>query len=497
LRAIESGGFGAYRHPTYAARDRQGTGSDYLQGAVVVLDAATGEVRALVGGRDFSDSKFDRATQAMRQPGSAFKPFIYAAALERYRSPTHQVEDSPLRLTLSGGRVWEPQNYTGQFDGPMTMREALTRSKNIPTVRLAQEVGIGSAIRMAQNLGISSDIPDVPATALGAADVRPIELIAAYAPFANGGDRVEPHLIRRVVDRNGVVLWEARPRRDRALDPAVAFVMTTMLQDVIDRGTGSAVRSVGFRGPAGGKTGTTNDASDVWFIGYTPGTVAGVWIGLDRPATIVRGASGGTLAAPVWGRMMRRIQSSGESPDGWRPPSGVTTAEVDRATGALVNPNCPAQGPTYTEYFIRSLPPEPFCPIYDYDYGIALGDTVWIDEEWGDFDFDLDYPRDGDTTATPGIDWPELEALRRRIEQTRRELETGQAGDPGTEDPLGDRPDPIGDDLQDRPAGQPPATPPPGDPQAPSGDDADDRDDPPSPPPVLGEPSTPTGTVNP
>jgi len=423
LDAVESGRFGAFRHPRYADVRGQGSGgTQYLQGAVVILDAADGEVRALVGGRDYEDSNFDRATQALRQPGSAFKPFIYASALERYGSPIHRIEDSPLRLVLSGGRVWEPRNYTGRYDGLITMRESLSRSKNTSTVRLAQDVGMASVIRTARSAGIVSDIPDVPAAALGASEVRPIELVAAYAPFANGGQRVEPHLIRRVVDRNGVVLWEARPRTERVLDPSVAFILTSMLEDAVDRGTGAAVRAVGYRGPAAGKTGTTNNASDVWFIGYDPRLVMGVWMGFDTPKTIVRGASGGTIAGPVWGRIMQRIYSSTSPPDGWRRPSGVVTAEVDRATGAVIGEACPPAGDRYTEYFVRSAPAPAPCPSdpYDpYEPWYTYDDGVWIDEEWGEFD-DLDdypvYPED-----RPAFDWPELEGLRRRIEQARED----------------------------------------------------------------------------
>jgi penicillin-binding protein 1A len=410
LSAIESGGFGTYRHPSYSQRSEANEGSNYLQGAVVILDGTSGEVRALVGGRDFNDSKFNRATQALRQAGSAFKPFIYAAALERYRSPIHQLEDEPLRITLTGGQVWEPSNYTGAYDGPITMREALTRSKNTATVRLAMDIGISSAVRVARDLGITSDIPDVPATALGAADVRPIELVAAYSAFGNGGERVDPHLIREIVDRDGQVLWSASGRRQQVLDPAVAFVLTSILRDVVDRGTGTAVRAVGFQAPAAGKTGTTNDASDAWFIGYTPDLVAGVWIGLDQPETIVRGASGGTLAAPVWGRMMRQIYQSHPTPEPWREPSGVVTAEVYRSTGMVVDEACPAQGPTYTEYFIRSTPPQQYCPLPDYRY--LYGDTIWADEEWRYFLYDsLGVYYD---SLAPNIDWPELDALRRR-----------------------------------------------------------------------------------
>src|SRR5690606_36082064 len=158
-------------------------------------------------------------------------------------------------------------------------------------------------------------------------------------------------------------------------DPGIAFVLTSMLQDVVDRGTGSAVRAVGFSGAAAGKTGTTNDASDVWFIGYTPELVAGGWMGLDTPATIVRGASGGTLAAPVWGRMTRRSYENRPTPQGWTAPEGVTSAEVDRLTGAAVDGSCPVQGPVYTEYFVRSAPPQPYCPQYTYESRYPPGDT--------------------------------------------------------------------------------------------------------------------------
>lgn len=425
LRAIESGRFGTFRHSTYESTVEE-EGAKYLQGAVVVMDAQTGEVRAEVGGRDFNDSKFDRVTQAERQPGSAFKPFVYLAGLERFRTPAHIVEDSPVRMTLSGGQVWEPRNYGGSYDGDITMREAITRSKNAATVRLAEEVGIRSAIGVAHDLGITSDIPDYPSTALGAAVVRPIELVSAYAAFGNGGNRVQPTYIRKVVDKNGIVLWENQPRVESVLDPAVAYVLTTMLRDVVDRGTGSAVRAVGFRGAAAGKTGTTNDASDVWFVGYTPKLAAAVWIGFDEPQTIVRGASGGTLAAPVWGRMMRTIYDGGGTQDDWPRPSGVTTADVDRATGAAVSENCRPQGPVITEYFIRTSPPSSYCPSYDYDSRYSLDDSLWVDEEWSEYDIDL--PDRADRSDSTGIDWPELDALRRRV---RRGIE--RAGQQATD----------------------------------------------------------------
>ncbi|HEX5727542.1 MAG TPA: PBP1A family penicillin-binding protein, partial [Longimicrobiaceae bacterium] len=415
--AIEAGGFGAFRHPTYpeAKDDSEEGDTRYLQAMAVVMDAQTGAVRALVGGRDFEDSKFDRAWQALRQAGSAFKPFVYGAALEHGYAPTHRVEDAPIRMVLDGGQVWEPRNYTGTYDGVMTLREALTRSKNTVTVRLAEEIGLRNVIQTARALGIGSAIPNVPATALGAADVRPIELVAAYAAFGNGGVRVAPHFIRRIEDRHGEVVWEEDASfGERVLDPGVAFVLTTLLRDVVDRGTGTAVRAAGFQGPAAGKTGTTNSAADVWFVGYTPELVAGVWYGLDQPRTIVRGASGGTLAAPVWARIMRRIYAARrEAPGDWVQPRNVVTEEIDRATGLAVDPACPSQGPTYTEYFVNVRPPRAYC-YPDMQYPSLAMDTLYYDYEWGGTeDYDPDTVGLSDLQQR-GIDWPELEEMRRR-----------------------------------------------------------------------------------
>ncbi|MDQ3521390.1 MAG: penicillin-binding transpeptidase domain-containing protein, partial [Gemmatimonadota bacterium] len=339
-----------------------------------------------------------------------FKPFVYLAALEQNHPPTEQIEDAPLRVTLAGGQVWEPRNYTGTFDGPITLREALVRSKNIVTVRLAEEVGMRQVIRTARDLGIQTPIANVPATALGSAEVRPIELISAYAPLANGGTRVEPHLVRRVEGRNGETIWEAEPARERASNPAAAFVLTTILQDAVNRGTGTPVRTAGFTGPAAGKTGTTNGSTDVWFVGYTPELVGGIWIGLDRPATIVPGASGGTLAAPVWGRMMQRIYATRPMPEPWRAPAGVVTAQVERTTGLAVDAGCPIQGATYTEYFVNALPPQRPCYPEGQFPVLVDADRPWIDEEWGGDRVEIDTT--SSTILPGGIDWPELEAIR-------------------------------------------------------------------------------------
>ncbi|CAA9298561.1 MAG: Multimodular transpeptidase-transglycosylase, partial [uncultured Gemmatimonadetes bacterium] len=436
--AIESGAFGSFSHPRYTRG--KGTdddrGTEYLQGSAVVMDARNGEVRALVGGRDYEDSKFDRVFQALRQPGSAFKPFVYLAALEDGIAPTRRIEDAPISIPLSRGSSYSPRNYTGTFDGPVTMRDALTRSKNVVTVKLAQEVGMGRVADQARRLGITTPVPNNPAVALGSAEVRPIELVGAYATFANLGKRVTPHLVRRVESRDGEVLWEAENEGEEVLEAAEAFVLTTMLRDVVDRGTGTPVRAAGFRAPAAGKTGTTNAATDVWFVGYTPDMVAAVWFGFDRPQTIVRGASGGTIAAPVWGRIMQRVYAGRGAPAEWAAPRGVLTETVDRVTGLAVAQGCPARGPTYTEYFVNSRPPAEVCaPAGSYPgYPPMALDTAWRDEEWGSTDIQLPEPYNPDTVGMSdleqrGIDWPELEAQRRRGERPR-------APEPGSVEPL-------------------------------------------------------------
>jgi penicillin-binding protein 1A len=362
LRAIESGGFGSFRHTTFATAradtsDEADTGTKYLQAAAIFMDPKTGDVRALIGGRNYEDSEFNRALSAKRQPGSAFKPFVYAAAFDQGYAPTHRLMDRPLRLVLDRRNVWEPKNYDGTYSDAVTMREALVHSKNIPTVRLATEIGVARVVEMARQMGISGNIPAVPSVVLGSVEVTPIEMTAAYAAFANLGDRPAPRFVTRVVDRDGHIVWSSEVRRERALEPRTAFMTTSLMQDVVDRGTATAVRAVGYREPAAGKTGTTNDAADIWFIGFTPEMVGTIWIGFDDRKTIVARGSGGEIAAPVWGRIMRRTnQRSG----GWAPPPGIEMRQVDQF-GNLVGENCPIQGQVHREYFLEGTAPVTSC----------------------------------------------------------------------------------------------------------------------------------------
>lgn len=358
LEAIESGRYGAYRHARYDPDAGPAGGeTDYLQGAVVVMEAQTGAILALVGGRDFDQSKFNRALQARRQPGSAFKPFVYATALARGHPPSMILEDTPLRRVLSDGRVWSPGNYGGSYSGRITMREALVNSKNVATVRLSDQVGLDAILRTARIMGLEGDLPAYPSVVLGAGEVTLMDMVQAYSGFANLGERVEPYSVSRIEGRNGQTVWTRQPRARRVIDPAVAFLVTDMLQDVIDRGTGTAVRAAGFRGSAAGKTGTTNEATDVWFMGYTPSIVAGVWIGFDEPQTIVSGATGGSLAAPVWGRIMRDVPTRGGD---WAPPPGVERRTVDEY-GNVLAANCPTFGDTREEWFLTGTAPMSDC----------------------------------------------------------------------------------------------------------------------------------------
>ncbi|HEX6910915.1 MAG TPA: penicillin-binding transpeptidase domain-containing protein, partial [Longimicrobium sp.] len=351
-----------------------------------------------------------------------------------------KIDDAPLEIRMARNQTWSPRNYTGRYDGPITVREALTRSKNTVTVRLAQELGMSSVIQTARQMGITTPIPNVPSAALGAAEVRPIDLVRAYAAFANGGVLPEPHVIERIEDRHGAVVYQAEPQRDRVVDPATAYVLTTMLRDVVDRGTGTPVRAAGFRAPAAGKTGTTNGATDIWFVGYTPELVGAVWFGLDRPQTIVRGeASGGTLAAPVWGRMMLRI-TGGRGGD-FPMPRGVVTETVDRATGYVVDPACPPQGETYTEYFVHVRPPRPYCQA-GIPYPAMAFDTLFADEEMGAYayeSYDPDTVGMGDLRSR-GIDWPELEERRARGDTLTRPLPGTVTTSPTVSTPAPGRP---------------------------------------------------------
>src|SRR5690606_35547491 len=306
IRRVESGAFGRFTGPRLARHDASSPETQYLQGAAVVLDAHTGDVLALVGGRNYEHSAYNRAVLGRRQTGSAFKPFVYAAALARGYRPSDWLQDTPYRLAADG-QVWEPKNYDGRFTGYITLRDALVHSRNVPAVRLAEAVGPAEVAELARRAGFRGELRRTPMLALGIAEATPLELTSAYTAFAGDGRAVTPRFVLRVEDADGRVLWEPEVARREVMDTGVAQEMTRLLTGVVEEGTGRAVRGVGYRGPAAGKTGTTDDWTDAWFVGYTTHRVAGVWIGFDRPRPIATRATGGTAPAAAWGAIMRRI----------------------------------------------------------------------------------------------------------------------------------------------------------------------------------------------
>jgi penicillin-binding protein 1A len=270
-----------------------------VQGALLTMDVGSGHVLAMVGGYDFTKSQFNRAVQAVRQPGSSFKPLIYTAALEEGMTPASTIQDAPLTSSdAAGAKGWRPENYDGKYHGTVTLRSALTHSRNLPTVRLLDKVGLPTACATVKRLGITSHVGCYPSLALGASGVTLLELTASYGTFANGGIYNEPVVISKIVDWKGKVLLERFQDARQAISPEVAYLMTSMMQSVIQHGTARALRVLAR--PAAGKTGTTNDYNDAWFVGYTPELVTGVWVGRDDHAPLGDGETGGVVAAPIW-----------------------------------------------------------------------------------------------------------------------------------------------------------------------------------------------------
>ncbi len=367
LTAIEAGRHGPYKHLTYeayTARSAEGgrTGaanSPYLQGAFVAVDPRSGAVRAMVGGRDFGDSKFNRAVQALRQPGSTFKPIVYATALNAGYSPAQVVDDSPMSMDQMTGEMWTPQNYDMKFMGLMPLRKALYQSRNLAAIRTGMAVGTDPVISMARRFGITTPIPPYPSIFIGSADVYPYEMIGAYSVFANLGLRTTPHAIVRVENADGKVVWQPPIKREAVLSPEESWLMVSMMKDVVVRGTAARVWGSGFRVPAGGKTGTTNDGADVWFIGYTADLVAGVWMGFDRPTKIKANAQGGELASPAWSAFMTEVYRRKPKPPDWPRPDGLVVREIDALTGQLATSACTAN--VVTEFFVEGTEPTRTC----------------------------------------------------------------------------------------------------------------------------------------
>ncbi len=330
--------------------------SEPLEGAIVVVETGTAYVRGLAGGRDFARSQFNRVTRSKRQPGSAFKPFVYLAALDDpddIVTPATMLRDEPIQVRVGADR-WSPENYDGRYVGDVTVRGAIEDSRNVPTVELAQRIGLGRVAELARSAGLG-EIPEFPAVALGSIEVSLIDLVGAYTMFPDLGSVVRPALIRGVVSGDGEVLYKDRLRAKRVATAAAAYVTSHLLEGVVEEGTGAAVRRLGITQAVAGKTGTTNEAKDAWFIGYSPDVIGGVWVGFDDGTPI--GLTGAKAALPVWVAFMRDALRAYEN----RPfevPHGVVFRDVDRHSGMLANSSCPE---SVHEAFIIGTEPMVTC----------------------------------------------------------------------------------------------------------------------------------------
>lgn len=331
-----------------------------IESGLVALDPQNGAVRALVGGFDFNRNKFNHVTQAWRQPGSSFKPFIYSAALEKGFTPASIVEDEPLNFSANdtGEKAWSPQNFDNSYDGPMRLRQALVKSKNMVSIRVLQSIGVNYAQDYITRFGFSpKNHPAYLAMALGAGSTTAWQMAGAYAVFANGGYRVKPNLITRIVDKNGKVLLEtkfdqAKNGAPRVIDARNAFIMTSMMQDVVRHGTATRALSLG-RNDIAGKTGTTNDHFDAWFTGYSPKQVAVAWVGYDKPQSLGRSETGGAAALPIWIKYMATALRG--QPDEYSPvPDGVSAIKIDPTTGVRDD----GEEGVYEYFYHENPPPE-------------------------------------------------------------------------------------------------------------------------------------------
>ena len=364
-------------HPARAAWLEDSTLRDsfpeppYLQTAVMVMNPATGEVLALLGGRNFGESQFNRAVQMKRQPGSAFKPFVFLAALDNGYQPADSIDDEPIALKPDPREPpWVPENYDGRYLGRITLRRALALSRNLATIRLGLAVGPATVAQYARIAGIQSTIPPYPSSLIGAADVTLWELMRAYATLANYGVRIRPFFIRKIVARDGRVLEEQEPLALQVMDSSVVYLLISMMESVLNEGTAISARlRYRFRWPAAGKTGTTDAYRDAWFLGFTRRYLAGVWVGFDSLRTIARGATGASMALPIWTSIMKVLHGDTLADSLVRPlaardtfpvPSGVARLPICQVTGLLPTPFCPVR----EEVFLRSLAPQDTCPVH-------------------------------------------------------------------------------------------------------------------------------------
>lgn len=339
----------------------KGAAPPMLQGAVLAISPSTGEIKAMIGGRNFRESEFNRATQAKRQPGSAFKPLIYATALDMGFTPATLLLDAPVEFEDSLGRKWKPQNYEREFYGSNTLRQALEHSRNVSTVKLLMKIGPEAVLNYAKRLGVQSELRREYTLALGVSEMTLWDLVRAFGVFANQGIRTTPFAVLRIRDAYGQTLNEPPPILEDVLSPQTAYLTTSLLTSVVDHGTAYAIRQLGFTLAAAGKTGTTDDNTDVWFIGYTPDLVLGVWVGYDDRTSMGKWASSAALAVPLWTDIMKSYYAIRPAPGPFFLPGKIVTVKIDGSSGKLATPKCPT---SFEEVFLEGTAPTDLCPIH-------------------------------------------------------------------------------------------------------------------------------------
>ncbi len=331
----------------------------YLEGALLAMEPITGYVKAMVGGRDFFHSQFNRAVQAWRQAGSAFKPFVYTAAIDNGFTPSYRILDAPI-VVEAGDTIWRPSNYDERFLGLTTLRRGLSLSRNLVAVRLITLVGPQTVIDYARRMGIKGNLKNVLSLALGSCEVTLLDMVSAYSTIANDGLRVKPLMILKTLDAQGRILYRAEHDEEKVLSSQTAYIMTNMLESVLNNGTAIGARLRGFTAPAAGKTGTTNDFTDAWFIGFSPNLICGVWVGFDEKKSIGEKASGAKAALPIWDRFMKEALGKGPYRE-FIPPVGIVRTPVCVATGLLPSPGCPE---VREEVFIAGTEPKDTCRVH-------------------------------------------------------------------------------------------------------------------------------------
>lgn len=332
-----------------------------IQGSFIAMDPKNGYIKAMVGGRDYSESQFNRATQSMRQPGSAFKPFIYATAIDNSFTPADIIVDAPMPMNDKDGQVWKPENYEKKFFGPTTLRKALTFSRNVVTLKLLMKVGTSSVVAYANKMGIKSRLQRNLSLAFGTSEVTLLELTSAYSTFPNQGVKVDPICILTVKDSMGKILEENQPRMQDVLKPESAYIMTSMMESVVNEGTATRIRADGITFSCAGKTGTTDNQADVWFIGFTQDLIAGCWVGFDNRRSLGAWISSSNTPVPIWAEFMKDVYKE-RTPEHFSKPQKIVTVKIDPDTGLLYTPKCKKW---IDEVFIEGTVPTEKCSKHD------------------------------------------------------------------------------------------------------------------------------------